>query len=98
MNLLKSTVFAIMLSGSAIALATPSSGPAATGSDRDAGYRIICTSDNSPLTYCDWDQSQGRPKLLRQLSRHPCIRNSSWGYDNRGLWVRSGCVGEFAPG
>ena len=34
-------------------------------------------------------------RLVRQLSRSPCIEGTSWGHDRRTVWVTGGCRGEF---
>lgn len=34
-------------------------------------------------------------RLLRQLSRSPCIEGETWGVTRRALWVSRGCRGEF---
>lgn len=37
----------------------------------------------------------GDAQLVRQLSGNPCVRGRTWGTDSRGVWVSSGCRGEF---
>lgn len=80
---------------------TPASSPSAvrTGTDAGSEYRhsVECRAEDQPITYCDWNDSHGRPRLLRQLGRKPCIRNTTWGYNNRGIWVRDRCAGLFVP-
>lgn len=80
---------------------TPASSPSATGAGAEAEsqhrYRVECRAEAPPITYCDWNDSHGRPRLLRQLGRKPCIRNTTWGYNNRGIWVRDRCAGLFVP-
>jgi len=34
-------------------------------------------------------------KMVRQLSHSACIQDQSWGWDEEGVWVRSGCRAEF---
>jgi anti-sigma regulatory factor (Ser/Thr protein kinase) len=68
---------------------------------RDAGppvgdYQVTCSSKDGRYTTCAWDRSNGRPRLLQQISSSPCIENRSWGYSRQqGLWVTSGCRGRF---
>jgi hypothetical protein len=31
----------------------------------------------------------------QQYSGSPCIQGTSWGFDNRGLWVSRGCRADF---
>jgi len=61
------------------------------------GQTITCSSDNGKRNYCNVDTSRG-VQLVRQISGSPCIQNSTWGYDNRGLWVDKGCRAEFSAG
>jgi hypothetical protein len=61
------------------------------------GQTITCSSDNGKRNYCNIDTSRG-VQLTRQISGSPCIQNSTWGYDNRGLWVDRGCRAEFSIG
>jgi hypothetical protein len=61
------------------------------------GQTITCSSDDGKRNYCDVDTRRG-VQLTRQISGSPCIQNSTWGYDNRGLWVDRGCRAEFSAG
>lgn len=94
MNILRSTLLPLALAASAFGAAAKESPQAKRLA---AEYSVTCTSGGEPMTYCDWDASRGRPKVLHQLSRRPCIRNATWGYTNRGVWVKSGCAAEFVP-
>jgi hypothetical protein len=66
-----------------------------------AGYypgpsaETICESRNGGLRICDWNDRDGRPRLLREISRGQCVEGRSWGVDARGLWVDRGCSGVF---
>jgi hypothetical protein len=44
--------------------------------------------------YCAAD-TRGGVRLSRRLSDSDCIEGSSWGYDNRGIWVDKGCRADF---
>ena len=58
---------------------------------------IRCTSDDGGKRYCPADTSKG-VRLVKRLSTDiPCTR-SSWGYDEKGIWVDNGCDAEFALG
>lgn len=57
--------------------------------------RVRCESRDGRWHQCPLPQGNGDVTLLRQLSRHACIRNHSWGVDTGGLWVARGCRGEF---
>jgi DUF3011 family protein len=34
-------------------------------------------------------------QLARQISKHSCVLNKDWGWDNNGIWVKDGCRAEF---
>lgn len=57
---------------------------------------VRCESRDNRRHYCAADTSGGM-QLARQLSSERCVQGSTWGYDSRGVWVVSGCRGEFAP-
>lgn len=63
------------------------------------GYAIECESRDGRYRACAWDWGRGTPFLLEQLSRSPCVRGRSWGYDprQRVLWVDQGCRAVFGP-
>ena len=62
--------------------------------DRD--NRIIsCSSDDGGRHYCHADTRRG-VLLVRQRSGSPCSEGSTWGYDERGIWVDRGCRADFA--
>lgn len=56
---------------------------------------VRCESRDMERVRCDLDAPAGI-QLVRQLSDHSCIRESSWGTDERGVWVSHGCRGEFS--
>ncbi len=58
---------------------------------------ITCSSDNGKRNWCNIGNARDA-QLVRQISGSPCVRGSTWGIDNRGLWVDSGCRAEFAIG
>lgn len=55
---------------------------------------VICESQGRGQQYCSADTRYG-VDLVEQLSRADCIRNRSWGYDRRGIWVSDGCRARF---
>ena len=55
---------------------------------------LICESINNRINHCNADTSYG-VSLLRQLSTNACVRNDSWGFDSKGVWVKKGCRAEF---
>src|ERR1700685_1194054 len=59
--------------------------------------RITCSSNNGNRNWCDIGNSRD-VRLVRQISGSACIRDNTWGVDNRGLWVDKGCRAEFVVG
>lgn len=71
--------------------------PAATegmAGEASAAEIVRCVSRDNRRKYCAADTGSGM-HMLRQLSSAECIQGSTWGYDARGVWVVSGCGGEF---
>lgn len=58
---------------------------------------LRCESRDNRRNYCAADTRRG-VRLLRQLSSFECVQGSTWGYDNRSVWVARGCTGEFIEG
>jgi hypothetical protein len=59
------------------------------------GYSVTCNSEGDRYRACAWDRRQGRPELIEQLSRTPCIEGRSWGWEGNQIWVDQGCRGRF---
>lgn len=55
---------------------------------------IVCSSDDMGRHFCSADTRRG-VQLSRQISGSACTQNSTWGYDNKGIWVDKGCRAEF---
>jgi hypothetical protein len=55
---------------------------------------LRCESIEGRSNHCPANTRRG-VVLVRQLSRDPCIRNQSWGWNERGVWVSAGCRAEF---
>lgn len=63
------------------------------------GQTITCSSNDGGRNYCNsYGASPNNIVLSRQISGSPCTRGSTWGVDNRGLWVDRGCRAEFTIG
>jgi len=60
------------------------------------GGQIVCESQNYRQQFCPSDRRIARAWLVEQRSRSACIQGSTWGYQDRGIWVSSGCSGRFA--
>lgn len=58
---------------------------------------LLCESQNNGREHCRTDTRSGIT-LVRQLSDSPCVRDRTWGVDRDGVWVTSGCRGEFILG
>jgi hypothetical protein len=56
-----------------------------------------CESQDNRYQQCASD-SRGRARLVRQLSKSPCIEGRTWGSTRGGVWVDRGCRAEFASG
>ncbi|HEX4578143.1 MAG TPA: DUF3011 domain-containing protein [Edaphobacter sp.] len=58
---------------------------------------VNCSSNNGRKNYCG--QFDNRDiRLVRQISGSPCVRGSTWGVDQGGLWTDKGCRADFAIG
>ena len=93
----------IQLRGIAIAIATLGIGFSACALAQDPitghskyvdtnGNVVHCVSTESGRTYC------GQPHMKYVISGAPvasCVEGKTWGVDDRGVWVSSGCVADF---
>lgn len=66
----------------------------ASNSNDSSRQTITCSSEDGGRHYCEAETRAG-VKLLRQRSGSPCIKDSTWGFDNRGIWVDRGCRADF---
>ena len=58
---------------------------------------VRCESTSARSRGCPVD-ARGGVRLIRQLSRSPCIEGNTWGVDRSGIWVSQGCRAEFEVG
>lgn len=58
------------------------------------GLSVRCESKEGRLQHCPIE-TRGGVRLLRQLSRTPCVEERNWGHDRRGIWVDGGCRADF---
>ena len=58
---------------------------------------LVCESQDGRRNHCSADTSMG-VRLYRQMSDSECVLNSTWGFDQNGIWVSKGCRAEFALG
>ena len=62
-----------------------------------ASYTVTCESLGYRYQYCG-SNTNGYARLVNQTSSSPCVRGRSWGVDGGGVWVNSGCSGQFEVG
>jgi hypothetical protein len=76
---------------------TAVSGQGATQPAPNADSAISCASKLGGRTQCPADTSHG-VVLRRSSGEAACLLGKTWGYDDQGVWVSDGCVGEFLVG
>jgi len=89
-------IFSVLLAGSALARASGSDTPVASDSTyvNSSGQVVHCVSTITGRTYC----GTARTRYVITGTPDPrCIEGQTWGIDDRGVWVSSGCVADFAP-
>ncbi len=71
------------------------SGAVLLAMDTGANARtLICESNDGRSQYCRAD-TRGGVRLVRKFSKAGCHEGSTWGYDERGIWVANGCRAQF---
>jgi Protein of unknown function (DUF3011)/Peptidase inhibitor family I36 len=55
---------------------------------------VKCESNNGGRVYCG-AYTPNQVTMNKQISGAQCVRGSTWGVDNRGLWVDKGCRATF---
>jgi hypothetical protein len=55
---------------------------------------LTCESVENRRVSCELPRS-ARIRFVKQLSRAACTEGSTWGFDQRGIWVDRGCRAEF---
>lgn len=65
------------------------------GYDEGAGDQVVrCESSDGRTNQCAADTRDGI-RLVRQISKTPCVEGQTWGYGRNSIWVSQGCRGEF---
>lgn len=64
---------------------------------RQGVQAVTCSSDDGNRHYCAAD-TRGGVRLYKQRSDAHCEEGSTWGYDERGIWVDRGCRADFQTG
>ncbi|HKU85564.1 MAG TPA: DUF3011 domain-containing protein [Casimicrobiaceae bacterium] len=59
------------------------------------GRQIACESRNFQQNFCPSQSRITRAWLVEQRSRSACVQGRSWGFQETGIWVSSGCNGVF---
>jgi hypothetical protein len=74
----------------------PSPAPAAASDTEPAPtpIRVTCSSKPGERQHCSANTSKG-VALLRSSGEAACLLGKTWGFDDQGVWVSDGCVGEF---
>lgn len=62
-----------------------------------ASSRFRCESNDGRVRTCAAD-TRGNVRIVRQLSRSPCVSGRTWGVEHGGVWVSDGCRAEFDVG
>lgn len=58
------------------------------------GLIVACESLRDDYTHCEAPGILSA-RLLRQVGRSECVQGSTWGVDERGIWVDRGCRADF---
>lgn len=73
-------------------------GRAGGGWNDGSGAQLLrCGSPDGRTRRCAVDP-RGGVRIVRQLSRSPCVEGRTWGVDRGGVWVSQGCRAEFEVG
>ncbi len=67
------------------------------GGSSGRSQSLYCASDDMRRNWCAAD-ARGGVELARQRSEAQCLYGSTWGYDERGIWVDRGCRADFEVG
>ncbi|WDS35833.1 DUF3011 domain-containing protein [Pseudoxanthomonas sp.] len=65
------------------------------GPGGNPNYSVTCSSSDNRRHTCGFESRYGRPVILRQLSKSPCIEGRTWAYRNGQIWVDEGCRAQF---
>jgi hypothetical protein len=71
-----------------------SGGAQAQGAALTTPTRVTCASKLGERVHCPADTSAG-VILATSTGEAACLLGKTWGYDDKGVWVSDGCVGEF---
>jgi Protein of unknown function (DUF3011) len=57
-------------------------------------FIVSCDSYDYHKHWCRVD-TRGGVHLIKQVSKSPCIKGRTWGFNRHGIWVDHGCRGKF---
>jgi hypothetical protein len=86
--------------GSLVAIALASSAWTTAVAAQDSTARVpdvVCASKLGGRQNCAANTGAG-VTLLRETGTAACVLGTTWGYDQKNIWVSDGCSGEFAVG
>ena len=63
----------------------------------DPAVAVVCGSKPGERQTCAADTTKG-VTLLRSTGTVACELGTSWGFDEKSIWVRDGCSAEFSLG
>jgi hypothetical protein len=61
---------------------------------RHGGDIVRCESVDNRRSWCGMNGGH-RIEIVQRLSKASCVKNRSWGYNGRGIWVDHGCRADF---
>lgn len=62
------------------------------------GLVVVTCESSGPRRLCPAGTMWRGARLVKQLSKAPCVQGESWGFEGRGIWVDKGCRGQFEVG
>ena len=62
-----------------------------------SSYAVHCQSSGDERQYCTANTAAGAI-LQKSTGSASCLLGNTWGYDDKGVWVKSGCSGDFLVG
>jgi hypothetical protein len=86
----------LVVSATWVILAMGMAAPA-TAQAVDPGVAVVCGSNAGERQTCAADTAKG-VTLVRSTGTVACVLGSTWGIDEKSIWVRDGCSAEFSLG
>jgi hypothetical protein len=89
--------FSIVAAGLVVATAGLAATPRPAPAQLRDGATVTCESGGR-LVRCQAALSWRGARLVKQLSRAPCLQGETWGFERNAIWVNDGCRGVFEAG